>query len=197
MSVEAMAQTAPEQPQPEVASESASKDTAKPKDSPKPTGLHSPPDSNSAMKLDGSDDESELSELDESDPAIGLDQPPSPFNYLATHDGPVKSEDDAAAKEAEEEEDEAEEEDDIGDITPAEWSGTVPVFKPDMHQFKDFKKFVGAPSGPSVLPRCVAVRHADPALSYADEQDRLLWYEVGYCQGCPPPRVEGPPSGVA
>lgn len=150
MTVEAMAQTAPEQPQVEVASESASKGSAKPKDSPKPTGLHSPPDSNSAMKLDGSDDESELSELDESDPAIGLDQPPSPFNHVATQ---FKTEDNAASKEAEEEDEEA---DDIGDISPAEWSGTVPVFKPDMHQFKDFKKFVGAPSALLRLRRCAS-----------------------------------------
>lgn len=32
--------------------------------------------------------------------------------------------------------------DDIGEIYPDHWSGNVPVFKPTMHQFKDFKLFV-------------------------------------------------------
>ncbi|KAI1410038.1 hypothetical protein F5Y13DRAFT_168860, partial [Hypoxylon sp. FL1857] len=41
----------------------------------KPTGLHSPPDSNSAMKLDGSDD-SELSDLDDHS-LIDMDVGPS------------------------------------------------------------------------------------------------------------------------
>jgi hypothetical protein len=31
---------------------------------------------------------------------------------------------------------------DIGEIYPDHWSGAVPVFKPTMHQFKDFKRFV-------------------------------------------------------
>jgi len=44
--------------------------------------------------------------------------------------------------------------DDIGEVVPDHWSGTVPVFKPDMRQFKDFKLFVCAscPSYPT-LPR--------------------------------------------
>lgn len=111
MSVEAMAPSAPEQPQIQVAS-----------------GLHSPPDSNNAMKLDGSDD-SELSDLDESE----IQRPPTAPN--STTDEEVKKEEpDASAQE--------EEEDDIGEVIPAEWSGTVPVFRPTMYQFKDFKKFV-------------------------------------------------------
>lgn len=32
--------------------------------------------------------------------------------------------------------------DDIGDIFPDHWSGGVPVFKPTMREFKDFKVFV-------------------------------------------------------
>lgn len=32
--------------------------------------------------------------------------------------------------------------DDIGEVSPDHWSGSVPVFKPTMHQFKDFKLFV-------------------------------------------------------
>ncbi|KAK7981060.1 hypothetical protein PG989_013517 [Apiospora arundinis] len=108
MSVEAMAQTAPEQPQ-----------------------LHSPPDSNDAMKLDGSDDDSELSELDESQ----IQRPPTAPTSTTDEEEVKKEEQDAPAQEEEEE-------DDIGEVTPAEWSGTVPVFRPTMHQFKDFKKFM-------------------------------------------------------
>ncbi|KAK7948677.1 uncharacterized protein PG986_009563 [Apiospora aurea] len=128
MSVEAMAQSAPEQPQIEVASESTN--TAE-KQSPKPhIGLHSPPDSNNAMKLDGSDDESELSDLDESE----IQRPPTAPTSTTDGEEVKKEESDAPAQE--------EEEDDIGEINPAEWSGTVPVFRPTMYQFKDFKKFM-------------------------------------------------------
>lgn len=77
--------------------------------------LHSPPDSNNATKTDGSD--SELSDLDEAMPDI--DSIP----------GLPKVEEEP-------------EEEDIGEVLPDHWSGTVPVFKPTMHQFKDFKKFV-------------------------------------------------------
>ncbi|KAK7920649.1 hypothetical protein PG985_008671 [Apiospora marii] len=112
MSVKAMAPSAPEQPQIQVAS-----------------GLHSPPDSNNAMKLDGSDD-SELSDLDESE----IQRPPTAPNSTTDEDEVKKEEPDASAQE--------EEEDDIGEVIPAEWSGTVPVFRPTMYQFKDFKKFM-------------------------------------------------------
>ncbi|TPX11894.1 uncharacterized protein E0L32_007392 [Thyridium curvatum] len=79
----------------------------KPDDASKPTGLNSPPDSNNAMKLDGSDD-SELSDLD--------DAVTDGFKF--------------------------DPEDDIGEIEPDHFSGTVPVFRPTMHQFKDFKRFM-------------------------------------------------------
>lgn len=36
--------------------------------------------------------------------------------------------------------------DDIGEVLPDHWSGTVAVFKPTMHQFKDFKRFVWPPA---------------------------------------------------
>ena len=78
---------------------------------PKPTGLHSPPDSNNAAKLDGSD--SELSDIDDMDEPLKSATPPDTE--------PV---------------------DDIGEVLPADWSGAVPIFKPTMHQFKDFKRFV-------------------------------------------------------
>lgn len=116
MSADAIAVMAPppEQAQIEVASE--------PTDSLKPTGLHSPPDSNSAMKLDGSDD-SDLSDLEDPDPTIDS----QPIEFAAS---------------PETKKDDEEDDDDIGEVLPDHWSGTVPVFKPTMHQFKDFKKFM-------------------------------------------------------
>jgi hypothetical protein len=92
-----------------------------PHTSPKPIGLHSPPDSNNAMKLDSSDD-SELSDVE--DPTLETDQVPLFPTQPTTQQAPEM------------------EDEDIGEVTPHHWSGTVPVFKPDMHQFKDFKKFV-------------------------------------------------------
>ncbi|KKA29352.1 hypothetical protein TD95_001946 [Thielaviopsis punctulata] len=38
----------------------------------------------------------------------------------------------------------AAEDEDIGEVLPAEWSGKVPIFRPTMQQFKDFKKFMEA-----------------------------------------------------
>ncbi|KAF7547927.1 hypothetical protein G7Z17_g7384 [Cylindrodendrum hubeiense] len=77
--------------------------------------LHSPPDSNNTIKSDASD--SELSELDE-EPILSDAPMPPP----ASDDG----------------------QDDIGEVLPDHWSGTVPVFKPTMDQFKDFKRFMEA-----------------------------------------------------
>ncbi len=88
-----------------------------------PNFLHSPPDSNNAVKSDASD--SELSEL-EDEPA--LDSVPPGLSASAE---PPAAEDD---------------QDDIGEVLPDHWSGTVPVFKPTMDQFKDFKKFVRLPA---------------------------------------------------
>lgn len=116
-------------------------DAFKPQQHSKPIGLHSPPDSNSAMKLDGSDD-SELSDLD--DPSlvdINVNLSPPPPSPLADQDH------DHAQDNTQEDEEE-----DIGEVVPAEWSGTVPVFRPDMHQFKDFKKFVRPSSLRTYLP---------------------------------------------
>ncbi|KAI0550413.1 hypothetical protein F4679DRAFT_573008 [Xylaria curta] len=102
----------------------ASADCADPHPSPKPIGLHSPPDSNNAMKLDGSDDDSELSDVE--DPTLEPDQLP----FLHAQPTPQPTAEPTP------------EDEDIGEVTPDHWSGTVPVFKPDMHQFKDFKKFM-------------------------------------------------------
>ncbi|KAK5651206.1 hypothetical protein OQA88_12713 [Cercophora sp. LCS_1] len=99
----------------------------------KPTGLHSPPDSNNAMNLDGSD--SELSDLDEvADKLAGrLDGAGAPVPAPA-----VEAEADPEPKDKIEEEPE-----DIGEVLPDHWSGTVPVFRPTMKQFRDFKIFMG------------------------------------------------------
>ncbi|KXH38002.1 JmjC domain-containing protein [Colletotrichum simmondsii] len=80
----------------------------------KPAFLHSPPDSNNAPKSEASD--SELSDLD--DDAV------DPSAAPATQDEAPPPEDD------------------IGEVFPDHWSGTVPVFRPTMHQFKDFKLFM-------------------------------------------------------
>ncbi|KAI0967961.1 hypothetical protein F4678DRAFT_444109 [Xylaria arbuscula] len=100
-------------------------DYAEPHPSPKPIGLHSPPDSNNAMKLDGSD--SELSDIE--DPTLEPDEAPL-FPSESSPQPPPP------------EETAPQEEEDIGEVTPDHWSGTVPVFKPEMSQFKDFKKFM-------------------------------------------------------
>lgn len=84
----------------------------------KPSGLHSPPDSNNARTLDGSD--SELSDLEDDAVAGRFKQEAEAAN--APDPAPVVE--------------------DIGDVFPDHWSGTVPVFRPNMKQFKDFKLFV-------------------------------------------------------
>ncbi|KAL1848705.1 hypothetical protein VTK73DRAFT_10069 [Phialemonium thermophilum] len=102
-----------------------------------PVGLHSPPDSHNATVLDGSD--SELSDLDDiaekledgyaARPAFATPTPPqaapapAPASETAAPTPPPPV-------------------DDIGEILPDHYSGTVPVFKPTMHQFKDFKLFM-------------------------------------------------------
>ncbi|KAI0136979.1 JmjC domain-containing protein [Xylariales sp. AK1849] len=133
MSAEATAEMAPEQAQIEVASES----NANSNDSLKPTGLHSPPDSNSAMKMDGSDD-SELSDLEDPYPSIDV-RPPTTAAPASIGESAA---DPDAIREDDVKEEEEKEEEDIGEVLPDHWSGTVPVFKPDMRQFKDFKKFM-------------------------------------------------------
>ncbi|KAI1424821.1 hypothetical protein F5Y12DRAFT_750336 [Xylaria sp. FL1777] len=106
--------------QPRAKAAHALADYTEPRQSPKPIGLHSPPDSNNAMKLDGSDD-SELSDVE--DPTLDPDQMP----FLHAQSTPQQPPQD---------------EEDIGEVTPDHWSGTVPVFKPGMSQFKNFKKFM-------------------------------------------------------
>jgi len=103
----------------------------------KPAGLHSPPDSNKAMDADGSD--SELSDLE--DVASRLED--------ALRDDPIdepkaepKEEESQPAPEPEPEPEPEPVVEDIGEVLPDHWSGTVPVFKPDMKQFQDFKRFM-------------------------------------------------------
>ena len=110
------------------------------KKQPEPSFLHSPPDSNNAAKSDASD--SELSDLDEEpvlDDATHFDtfRKPSEEKKVEettnTQDAPTEQEPKPEPEE---------EEEDIGEVVPDHWSGKVAVFKPTMHQFKDFKKFV-------------------------------------------------------
>lgn len=119
------------QPDPDLDVAHGLADSPEARPSPKPIGLHSPPDSNVAMKLDGSDDDSELSDVE--DPALDPDELP----FFDMHPSP-----DAATPPGQPTPQQEDEEVDIGEVVPDHWSGTVPVFKPDMHQFKDFKKFM-------------------------------------------------------
>lgn len=111
------------------------------------TGLHSPPDSNN---VDGSTD-SELSDLDEaiansddmkldfSESTAGISHDADPAQPSATAaKGPAPDQPEQAPT--------PEQDEDIGEVLPDHWSGSVPVFKPNMDQFKDFKKFVGRPA---------------------------------------------------
>ncbi|KAK0614331.1 hypothetical protein B0T14DRAFT_499626 [Immersiella caudata] len=95
----------------------------------KHTGLHSPPDSNNAMNLDGSD--SELSDIDEV--ADKLNDKPHVAAPIPTEE-PSPTTDPEPKVEPEVE--------DIGEVLPDHWSGTVPVFKPTMKQFREFKLFM-------------------------------------------------------
>ncbi|KAL1840541.1 hypothetical protein VTJ49DRAFT_362 [Mycothermus thermophilus] len=110
-------------------------DSAAVADTSKPAGLHSPPDSNGAMDVDDGSD-SELSDLDELecklDGALG-DEP------ARTEPEPVPAPQTQPSADDKNKEDEDE---DIGEILPDHWSGTVPVFKPTMKQFRDFKRFM-------------------------------------------------------
>ena len=94
-----------------------------------PAFLHSPPDSNNAAKSEPSD--SELSDLDEEPVLPDTSQLPS--QDKSHKEATETSADPQPAEEPE---------DDIGEILPDHWSGAVAVFKPTMHQFKDFQKFV-------------------------------------------------------
>lgn len=112
----------------------------------KPTiGLHSPPDSND---VDGSSD-SELSDLDEAIAnADGIDtklnSPSAPSADAQRPDLPAASAtvDNDPKPVLPEQAPTPEEDEGIGEVVPDHWSGNVPVFKPTMDQFKDFKKFV-------------------------------------------------------
>lgn len=108
--------------------------------SPKPTGLHSPPDSNNVDATD-----SELSDFDEA--IADADSPPA-ITAIPRQTTPRPASDDAPASgdgsepAQPEQAPTPEEDEDIGEVLPDHWSGTVPVFRPTMDQFKDFKKFV-------------------------------------------------------
>ncbi|KAL2020533.1 hypothetical protein VTK56DRAFT_8333 [Thermocarpiscus australiensis] len=99
-----------------------------PADSSKPIGLHSPPDSSNARDVDGTD--SELSDLDEvADKLNGTLRVELKDEPKDEPGAETKGEPEPAI-------------DDIGEILPDHWSGNVPVFKPTMKQFQDFKLFM-------------------------------------------------------
>ncbi|KAL2265322.1 hypothetical protein VTJ83DRAFT_6422 [Remersonia thermophila] len=105
----------------------------------KPAGLHSPPDSNGAMDVDESD--SELSDLDELesklDGALGDES-----SMVNPDPAPAPQPQPPADDKNEDDDDDDDADEDIGEILPDHWSGTVPVFKPTMKQFRDFKRFM-------------------------------------------------------
>lgn len=109
-----------------------------------PAFLHSPPDSNNAHKSDATD--SELSDLDEEPVLPDADQPQLPTRGSEKHSTPPETKCETDTQD-----------DDIGDVLPDHWSGAVAVFKPTMHQFKDFNRFVRFeirfPASPQLMQR--------------------------------------------
>jgi hypothetical protein len=90
-----------------------------------PAFLHSPPDSNDAGKSESSD--SELSDLDDEPPIEDAPTLPPDLGHQL--------------------------DDDIGDVVPDHWSsGNVPVFRPTMDQFRDFRRFVCRSPTPGSQP---------------------------------------------
>ncbi|KJK81482.1 hypothetical protein H634G_02741 [Metarhizium anisopliae BRIP 53293] len=112
----------------------------------KPTAavfLNSPPDSNNATKSDASD--SELSELEE-EPTLD-DAPSAPTPQPASASAPAAPEATTTPVPAHSPTEKPEgakdeDEEDIGEVLPDDWSGSVPIFRPTWHQFKDFQKFM-------------------------------------------------------
>lgn len=110
----------------------------------KPTGLHSPPDSNN---VDDDSTDSELSDFDEAiadADGMDLDSLTIPTTK-ATATDPAQAPATADAGTGPDHPEQVptpEQDEDIGEVLPDHWSGTVPVFKPTMQQFKSFKKFV-------------------------------------------------------
>ncbi|EAQ86808.1 hypothetical protein CHGG_08061 [Chaetomium globosum CBS 148.51] len=136
MSIEAIGASAP----------AVAMDVELPAVSPKPVALHSPPDSHNAVDADGSD--SELSDLDELagklDDDLG-DEFRNEFKNEVKNE-PKEEKPQDTPQEPPKVEPESEPQpppvEDIGEVLPDHWSGTVPVFKPTMKQFKDFKLFM-------------------------------------------------------
>lgn len=130
----------------------------------KPTGLHSPPDSNN---VDGSTD-SELSDFDEDianadDIRLYSPQLPTAAASDAGHSqpSPVPAAAAATSPPAPEQVPTPEQDEGIGEVLPDHWSGSVPVFRPTMDQFKDFKKFVRCHRPARAMESIQQGRHTD------------------------------------
>jgi len=103
--------------------------------------LYPPTDSNATTKTDDSDSELSHVENDQSD-NVPSNGDTSPLAYSEPDIAMPDAKMDKSGPEIQKLEEQDEEDADIGEIEPDHWSGTVPVFKPTMHQFKDFKIFV-------------------------------------------------------
>lgn len=123
-------------------------------DGAKTAGLFSPPDSKKRMTFDDSD--SELSELDEEGysivtppkvPDAEVVAEPMQLGEAVGQKETAEVVDDKKPEEAAADEKEPEV-DDIGEVVPDHYAddGRVPVFKPTMHQFKDFQVYVRSPA---------------------------------------------------
>ena len=111
-----------------------------------PTGLHSPPESNSAANLDNSD--SELSDLEDVVDTVTLHDDKHHQSQSSPNPQSASNSDSSSSS------------DPLENLVPDHYSGTVPVFKPTMDQFQDFKRFV---RGLDLLSRLASSRHVWPS----------------------------------
>lgn len=165
-------------------------------DAPKTAGLFSPPDSKKRMTFDDSD--SELSELDEEGYSIATPpkMPDTEAGEALKEDGEAGEQKEAPGVGDEEKPDEAAAEkepevDDIGEVVPDHYAdeGRVPVFKPTMHQFKDFQVYVRFPATTQV--RCDTVANA-----YADGSHQRIRHAIRNREGGSPAGMARQPAGA-
>jgi hypothetical protein len=162
---------------------------------PKTAGLFSPPDSNKRMAFDDSD--SELSELDDEGYSIGA-LPKMGGAEVAREvkeegRGGDRMEDGDVGREKKDGEAAGEKEvevDDIGEVVPDHYAdeGRVPVFKPTMHQFKDFQVYVRFPA---TRFSCDAVANV-----FADGPHQQIRHAIRHCESSPTTGMARQPAGA-